>query len=98
MSRPALRCSSVLGLVAVVTWGRVARSEPAPGETSPRTLIENCPDELAGRLPALTKLEIDVLLREHGPSPSSPDSITYRCQDDVAHIDVAMGGSTRSSI
>jgi hypothetical protein len=43
------------------------------------------------------KLEIDVLLRERGPTRSPPESIAVRCEEETAHIEVTLEGSSRAS-
>ena len=82
----------------IFLFGVCARTETVPMERGFRTQVANCPEELASRLPAVVKLEIDVLLRERGPTRVPPESIAFRCEEDSAHIDVTMGGSSRSSI
>jgi hypothetical protein len=59
--------------------------------------VEGCPDEIAANLPAGVKLEIDVLLREHGTTAGRPERIAVSCDEDGARITVAMGASSRSS-
>ena len=59
--------------------------------------MANCPEELAARLPAVVKLEIDVLLRERGPTRAPPESVAVRCEEDIARIEVTLEGSSRRS-
>src|SRR5262249_29229115 len=92
MRGPESRAFGIIFLVAVT-----ARAQPPPPEAGPKIQVANCPEELAARLPAVVKLEIEVLLRERGPVRVPPESITVRCEEDLAHIDVSMGGSSQSS-
>jgi hypothetical protein len=59
--------------------------------------VATCPEELAARLPAVVKLEIDVLLRERGPTRAPPEIVSVRCEDDVARIEVTFEGASRRS-
>jgi hypothetical protein len=63
----------------------------------PAVQVANCPEELASRLPAVVKLEIDVLLRERGPTRAPPESIAVRCEEDAARIEVTLEGYSRRS-
>jgi len=76
----------------------VARAETASTEPRFRTQIANCPEEVFRRLPAIVKLEIDVLLRERGPTRAPPQSVGFRCEEDTVRLEVTVGGSSRSSI
>jgi hypothetical protein len=62
-----------------------------------RTEISNCPDEITSRLPAIVKLEIDVLMRERGSAHTLPDRVEFRCEDDAARIEVTSGSTSRSA-
>jgi hypothetical protein len=59
--------------------------------------VANCDPGFTARVPAVVKLEIDVLLRERGPTRSPPESIAVRCEEERARIEVTMEGSTRAS-
>jgi hypothetical protein len=61
-----------------------------------RLQVTSCSDDLADRLPSLVKLEIDVLLRERGPTRSAPESITVRCEGEMAQIKVTQDGANRA--
>jgi hypothetical protein len=91
MRGPTFRAFGIVFLVAVGS-----RAE-APVDTGLRIQVANCPDELAARLPAVVKLEIDVLLRERGPARVPPETIAVRCEEDRARIDVSMAGASQSS-
>src|SRR6185295_2811692 len=93
-----LACAGVFAFSGLLGSTGPARAQAAAGESAPRTLVENCPDELVTRLPALTKLEIDVLLRERGPTRAPPERIAFRCEEDAARIEVTMAGAARSSV
>ncbi len=87
----ALTC----GLVLLPTFA--ARAEGVPPNPGPRLAVVDCDEGLAGRLPSIVKLEIDVLLRERGPTRSPPENIVVRCQEEKAHIEVTQEGSSRAS-
>jgi hypothetical protein len=59
--------------------------------------VGNCDPGFTARVPAVVKLEIDVLLRERGPTRSPPENIVVRCEEEKARIEVTMEGSTRAS-
>jgi hypothetical protein len=59
--------------------------------------VATCPEELAARLPAVVKLEIDVLLRERGSTHAPPESVAVRCEDEVVRIEVTLEGASRRS-
>jgi hypothetical protein len=69
---------------------------PTP-PSAPHVDVANCAEGFADRLPAIVKLEIDVLLRERGPAQSPPEKIAVRCEDERAHIEVTMDGGVRAS-
>src|SRR5690349_13816002 len=73
----------------------------AQAQTTPpnalRVQVANCDPVFAARLPSVVKLEIDVLLRERGPTRSPPENIVVRCQDELALIEVTMEGASRAS-
>jgi len=59
--------------------------------------VANCDPGFTARIPAVVKLEIDVLLRERGPTRSPPENIAVRCEEEKARIEVTMEGSSRAS-
>ena len=59
--------------------------------------MANCDPGFTARIPAVVKLEIDVLLRERGPTRSPPENIAVRCEEEKARIEVIMEGSSRAS-
>jgi hypothetical protein len=63
----------------------------------PQIEVTDCPDGTASPLPALVKLEIDVLLRERGPTRVPPDHIAIRCAAERARIVVSMQGRVQES-
>jgi hypothetical protein len=77
--------------------GFVTRAEAAPPESGLRVQVTNCAEDLATRLPSIVKLEIDVLLRERGPTRSPPEMIAVRCEENDAHIEVTLEGVSRAS-
>jgi hypothetical protein len=85
-------------LTALLLFDVSAHAQAAASEPTLRVQVVNCPDELASRLPAVVKLEIDVLMRERGPTRAPPENIGVRCEDDRARIDVTMGAVSRASI
>jgi hypothetical protein len=74
-----------------------AHSQAVSPESGLRIEVANCAEDLASRLPAVVKLEIDVLLRERGPTRSPPENIAVRCDQERAHIEVTLNGSSRAS-
>ena len=92
MRRPRSRA---FGLVLLFPF--CARAEPQRTESALRMQVTGCADDVAGRLPSLVKLEIDVLLRERGPARSQPDNIAVRCEAQTARIEVTLDGATRAS-
>jgi hypothetical protein len=84
-------------LAALLLFDVSAHAQAAASEPTLRVQVVNCPDELASRLPAVVKLEIDVLMRERGPTRAPPDNIGVRCEDDRARIDVTLGAASRAS-
>src|SRR3954452_12526873 len=85
--------------IAFVLLGSATAQAQVAAESGLRVRVDHCPEELASRLPAVVKLEIDVLLRERGAARAPPDDIAVRCEDDMAHIEVTLaGGSRRSTI
>jgi hypothetical protein len=75
----------------------VAGAETPSPPSALRVDVVNCTEGFADRLPAIVKLEIDVLLRERGPAQSPPEKIAVRCEEERAHIEVTMGGVARAS-
>jgi hypothetical protein len=73
------------------------RAQGSASSPSPRIEVTGCPDGPSSPLPALVKLEIDVLLRERGPSGVPPELIAIRCVEERARIEVAMQGRSRDS-
>ena len=59
--------------------------------------VANCEPGFTARVPAVVKLEIDVLLRERGPTRSPPENIAVRCEEEKARIEITMAGSSRAS-
>lgn len=95
-TRPFVLLSRAFVLALLFPAG--ARAEATPSESGRlRLRVADCAEELTGRLPSIVKLEIDVLLRERGPARSPPESITVRCEEEKAHIEVTLGGSSRTS-
>jgi hypothetical protein len=92
MRRPCARAFGTVFLSAFVAGAATS----APPST-PRVDVINCTEGFADRLPAIVKLEIDVLLRERGPAQSPPEKIAVRCEEERAHIEVTMGGAARAS-
>ncbi|HEX9294378.1 MAG TPA: hypothetical protein VF881_01040 [Polyangiaceae bacterium] len=82
-------------LVAVVLAAFHAHAQSAPIQPTFRTQVANCPEELARRLPAVVKLEIDVLLRERALASAPPEAVAIRCDDGIAGIEVTIGGVSR---
>src|SRR6266498_615194 len=82
-------------LVAVVLAAFHAHAQSAPIQPTFRTQVANCPEELASRLPAVVKLEIDVLLRERALASAPPEAVAIRCDDGIAGIEVTIGGVSR---
>ena len=76
----------------------IARAETPVPESGLRVHVTNCDEGLASRLPSVVKLEIDVLLRERGPTRSPPENVAVRCDAEKAHIEVTLRGSSRASI
>jgi hypothetical protein len=83
------------GLVMLCAF--VARGQAVSPESGLRVQVANCAEDLAARLPSVVKLEIDVLLRERGPTRSAPENISVRCDEEKAHIEVTLGGSNHAS-
>jgi len=81
---------------ALLCFSGLARAQNAT-EQGFRTDIANCPEEITNRLPAIVKLEIDVLMRERGSARALPDRIEFKCEDDAARIDVTSGGASRTT-
>jgi hypothetical protein len=74
-----------------------AGAETPTPENAVRVQVAHCDPAFASRLPSVVKLEIDVLLRERGPTRSPPESITVRCEEEKAYIEVTMEGASRAS-
>jgi hypothetical protein len=92
MRRHGARAFSV-----VLLYAFHARPQTAAQPAGPQIRIAQCDDSLAARLPAVVKLEIDVLLRERGPARAPPDNIVVRCEAEKVHIEVTLDGSRRAS-
>jgi hypothetical protein len=73
-----------------------ARGQTTAPKDFPPIHVADCEPALASQLPNVIKLEIDVLLRERGPTRSLPDVIAVRCETENAQIDVTMGGARRT--
>jgi hypothetical protein len=84
-----------IGLVLLCAGA--AGAQTTVTESTLRFQVTNCGDDLAGRLPSVVKLEIDVLLRERGPARSPPERIAVRCEEEKARIDVTLDGASRTS-
>jgi hypothetical protein len=83
----------VLGLV----WSAAARAQTSRPDADTYVRVESCSEQLRAELPAVVKLEIDVLLRERGPTRAPPERIVIRCRDERAQIEVTLGGASRES-
>jgi hypothetical protein len=84
-------------IALVLLHAFVARAQGTPPESGLGVRVANCDEGFAARLPSVVKLEIDVLLRERGPTRSRPETIAVRCEREKAHIEVTLDGSTRAS-
>jgi hypothetical protein len=91
-----MRRSWAFAFGLALSWATGGRAQAA-GKIDLQVQVVSCPEEIAASLPAGVKLEIDVLFREHGPTPTPPDRIAVRCDDAGAEITVAMGGVSRTS-
>lgn len=87
----------VFSLVILSALDARAQAPVAATSAAADLWISDCPEELAGALPAVVKLEIDVLLREHGAARDRPERVAVRCAGDQAHIDVTLDGTSRDS-
>jgi hypothetical protein len=92
MGKPALLRVPVWPLCAGVVLLAAARAS-----ATPEIRVQDCPDAIVRALPALINLEIDVLLRERGPSRSPPDHVAVRCSDDRVFLEVTLGATRRAS-
>ena len=91
---PRLR---VRALTLVLLWPAALRAQATASIPELHIEVTGCPDGSSSSLPALVKLEIDVLLREPGPTHAPPDHITIQCVEDSARITVTMQGQLRDS-
>jgi hypothetical protein len=69
----------------------------ARADATPQIRVQHCTEALVGALPAVINLEIDVLLREHGPSRNPPDEVAIRCSGDRVLLEVILGSARRES-
>jgi hypothetical protein len=69
----------------------------ARASAAPEIRIEHCSAALVRALPAIVNLEIDVLLRERGPSRNPPDDVGIRCSGDRVFLQVTRGTTRRES-
>jgi hypothetical protein len=91
---PRLRARA---LALCLLWPAAARAQESVLSPEPQIEVTGCPDAPADTLRALIELEIDVLLRERGPTRAPPDHIAVRCSDERARIDVTMQDRVQSS-
>jgi hypothetical protein len=96
VARPTMRPRPVSVLVLGLLSATGARAEGAV-DAGYAIQVEGCPDEIAANLPAGVKLEIDVLLREHGTTDTRPERVAVSCDEAGAQITVAMAGASRRS-
>jgi hypothetical protein len=78
----------VLGLILATT---------ARAHASPEVQVERCPEAIERALPAVVKLEIDVLLRERGPTRNPPDRVAIRCSGDQVFLSITLDSTERES-
>ena len=69
----------------------------ARASAAPEIRIQHCSAALVRALPAIVNLEIDVLLRERGPSRNPPDGVAIRCSGDRVFLEVTRGTTRRES-
>lgn len=91
---PRLRARA---LTLALLWPAALRAQGTVSSPEPRIEATGCPDDPSNPLPALVKLEIDVLLRERGPTRAPPDHIAIRCADERARIEVTIEDRIRDS-
>src|SRR5688572_3699812 len=91
---PGLRARA---FALALLWPAAARAQASVSSPEPELEVEGCPEGPTSPLPALVKLEIDVLLRERGPTRAPPDRIAIRCAEEWARIEVTMQGERRES-
>ena len=92
MGKPALLRVPAWPLCACVVLLATARAS-----AKPEIRVQDCSEALVRALPALINLEIDVLLRERGPSRSPPDDVAVRCSGDRVFLEVTLGATRRAS-
>jgi hypothetical protein len=95
-ARQTIWRSPASALVLLLASATVARAQGAV-DAGYAIQVEGCPGEIAAHLPAGVKLEIDVLLREHGTTAAGPERVAVSCDAAGAQITVAMGGASRRS-
>ncbi|HWA72956.1 MAG TPA: hypothetical protein VG937_11495 [Polyangiaceae bacterium] len=91
---------ALLTFAGILLWVTAAAAEPltsAGGSRSTDLSISNCSDELAESLPAVIQLEIDVLLRESGPSRAPPERISIQCSASRVTIVVSQASTAAES-
>jgi hypothetical protein len=86
--------------MVALSWMAAAPSVRAADVTAAPELpveVSGCADEIATALPPLVRLEIDVLVRERGPTRAPPERIAIRCAGATAHVEVALTGARRAA-
>jgi len=83
-------------LVGAFLW-LVARTGAAQPDGDFDVRVQDCPPDLAERLPAVVQLEVRVLVRERRASGPFVQRIDVRCEGDTARIDATVGGARRTS-
>jgi hypothetical protein len=78
--------------VLALLWGEGALAAP-----DQQIRVSDCSAELTAQLPGVIGLEIDVLLRERGPTRAPPELIAVRCEAERALISVTLDGASRES-
>jgi hypothetical protein len=86
-----------LALALTLLFPSALRAQGTAARAEPRIEVADCPDGQSTTLPALVKLEIDVLIRERGPARAPPDHIVIRCTAERVHLEVAMRGRVQDS-
>lgn len=59
--------------------------------------VQECAEPLGSALPAVIKLEVEVLLRERGATRSPPDRVVVRCSGDRITIEVTRDEERRAT-
>lgn len=94
-----MRGTRARAFASVFLWALGARAQTvAPrAEADVEIRVTGCPRELTDALPAVIKLEIDVLLRERGPTRAPPELVAIRCEQQSGEITVTLEGDTRQT-